>query len=252
MIHIPTLSFCITCKNRFYQIRNTLQKNLDDNRMFDFLVEFILVDFGSTDGLREWIAENFKPDLSTGYLKYYYTDKLEYWHASIAKNTAHFLSQNDIVVNLDCDNYTGHNGGKYVIQNFLAYKWQDIIFHQRDEDLHNGAYGRIGVLRKHFDSIGGYDESLGPMGHQDTDLIARLSMLGLIYVRNGDQRYNQAIRNTKNESIAYTNSDMQWYTMNEKNKHFSYEKIANARIIANHRLYGIRENIQDISGNIIV
>ncbi len=54
------ISFCITCKNRLHQIRQTLPKNLEDNRRLQELVEFVLVDFGSTDGLRKWISDNFK------------------------------------------------------------------------------------------------------------------------------------------------------------------------------------------------
>ena len=124
---LTSLSFCITCKNRIHQIRQTLQKNLDDNRSHQDMIEFVLVDFGSTDGLKKWILSNFYQELSSGYLRYYYTDELPLWHASIAKNTAHSLARNNILVNLDCDNYTGRMGGNFVIQtfikhNFYAYK----------------------------------------------------------------------------------------------------------------------------------
>ena len=64
------LSFCIACKNRLYQIKQTLPQNLEDNRKAKDFVEFILVDFGSDDGLQEWIAENFVNEIEEGYLKY--------------------------------------------------------------------------------------------------------------------------------------------------------------------------------------
>jgi hypothetical protein len=66
MITIPTLSFCITCKNRFYQIIQTLKKNLEDNRLHSDWIEFILIDFGSTDGLHDWVMNNFMEDIKTG------------------------------------------------------------------------------------------------------------------------------------------------------------------------------------------
>ncbi|GHU87769.1 hypothetical protein FACS1894155_01340 [Bacteroidia bacterium] len=120
--------------------------------MDSLIVEFILVDFGSTDGLKEWIGENFKQELKSGYLKYYYTEKLSSWHASIAKNTAHFYADNDILVNLDCDNYTGYRGGKFVIQQFIQSKDFKIVLHQFNQ-YGDGSFGRIGVLRRFFDAI---------------------------------------------------------------------------------------------------
>ena len=47
------LSFCITCKNRLHQISKTLPQNLKDNKNKD--IEFILVDFSSKDGLKEYV-----------------------------------------------------------------------------------------------------------------------------------------------------------------------------------------------------
>lgn len=115
MIHPPAISFCITCKNRIHQIRQTLKQNLDDNRLHRDFVEFVLVDFGSKDGLRDWVFNNFSVELASGYLKYYYTENLPHWHASVAKNTAHLCASGDILVNLDCDNFTGLWGGVMVI-----------------------------------------------------------------------------------------------------------------------------------------
>ena len=82
------VSFCITCKNRLHQIRQTLRKNLSDNIMHQDFIEFILVDFSSTDGLFDWIISNFQSEMTSGYLKYYYTEALPYWHASIANDHA--------------------------------------------------------------------------------------------------------------------------------------------------------------------
>ncbi len=225
-LNIPKLSFCITCKNRLHQLSQTLSKNLDDNRMSRDLIEFVLVDFGSTDGLQEWIFENFQNDLDTGYLKYFYTEKLPFWHASIAKNTAHLLADHEILVNLDCDNFTGINGGRLIIGQFLNQK-NDIITHQFGGDIYDGSYGRIGVKRERFLEVGGYNEEFESMAYQDTDLINRLVATGSQYINIPDPRYNQAIRNTKEEGVLHTNSSISWIEMLSKNKKISEENIRN-------------------------
>lgn len=247
MIPIPTLSFCITCKNRFHQISQTLRKNLDDNWLHREWIDFILVDFGSTDGLKNWVLNNFQDDLLSGYLKYYYTEELPNWHASIAKNTAHRLVTHEILVNLDCDNYTGYHGGQFVIRQFLQNR--NIILHQFGGDVYDGSYGRIGVLKKYFDCIGGYDESFGPMGYQDADLIERLKRTGLEYRYEGDIRFCRAILNTKEEGLAYTNISMDYETMVFLNRRKSAENINNGRLIANTDHYGISGTIYDHNGN---
>ena len=244
-----TLSFCITCKNRFHQISRTLWKNLEDNRSQQQQVEFVLVDFGSTDGLKEWIVNNFQEELISGYLRYYYTDELPYWHMSIAKNTAHLLARNDILVSLDCDNYTGCQGGKFVIDKFVNHR-MDIVFHQFSGNLYDGTHGRISVLKKYFHSVGGYDESFEPVNFEDSDLIDRLKEKGLMYIRASNKRYNQAITNTKQEGMIYIESTKNCIEMLRENGEKSKQNIKNGCFIANAGVFGIRKNVYDHRGKL--
>lgn len=248
MIPIKTLSFCITCKNRFHQISQTLKKNLDDNRLHNDWIEFILVDFGSTDGLHDWIIDNFDDDLNSGYLKYYYTDELTYWHASIGKNTAHYCANHEIVVNLDCDNFVGYLGGQFVIQNFLRN--ENIVLHQFSGNYTDGSFGRISVLKNYFDFIGGYDESLNSIGYEDNDLINRLKMAGLHYILSPNSKYCSAIPNTKEEGMLNTNSSLTYNEINELNGRISNSNIEKGKLIANNGIYGIRKNLFDHHGHL--
>ena len=247
---VPSLSFCITCKNRFHQISKTLQKNLDDNRMFKDLMEFVLVDFGSTDGLRDWIVEHFRNELKENYLKYYYTDELPFWHCSIAKNTSHLLAKNEILVNLDCDNYTGYNGGRFVIRQWLKHR-EKIVLHQFDGNYWCGSYGRIATDRDTFRKFGGYDESFEPASMQDEDLINRLTGAGLKYVYIPDERYNRAIKNGKEETIAYVRSEMDYEEMVLKNRAISEKNLKAGNWTVNNGQWGIRKNLFDLEGRII-
>ena len=239
MIRIPSISFCITCKDRFQQISKTLKKNLDDNRLHKEFIEFILVDFGSTDGLRDWIISNFIDDLKSGYLHYYYTEEQSFWHFSICKNTSHFCANNDIVVNLDCDNYVGFLGGQYVIRQFIENR--NIILHQTQGDFLDGTYGRISVLKDFFDLIGGYNESFEPLGFEDIDLISRFKAIGLKYKRFSNYRFCEAIKNPRPEGFE---------NMSESNSKKSEANIDEGKIIANNGLYGIRNNLFDYNGHI--
>jgi len=237
MIKIPTLSFCITCMNRFYQISQTLKKNLDDNRLHKDLIEFILVDFGSTDGLKDWIIKNFVDDLKSGYLKYYYTEEQSFWNAPLCKNTSHFCANNDIVVNLDCDNYVGFVGGQFVIRHFIENG--NIVFHQFGGDAFDGSYGRISLLRKHFEFIGGYDESFEPLGFEDCDLINRLKAIKFKYILSSNKRFCDAVRNQRPNGFE---------AMDQSNTIKSNGNINRGKIIANNGLFGIRNNLYDYRG----
>jgi hypothetical protein len=221
-----------------------LRQNLEDNRLHQRFIEFVLIDFGSVDGLRDWIISEFLEDLFSGYLRYYFTDMLPSWHASIAKNTAHLCAKNDIVVNLDCDNFTGYLGGQFIINTFNQYR-MDIVCQQYGGDKYDGSFGRISVLRKYFQQIGGYDETFGPMAYHDDDLIFRLQMLGLILISKPDSEFNKAIRNTKEEGLKYTGSIKNYKTIHYENRKKSIFNLSEGFLTANDGCFGIRKNLFD-------
>ncbi len=247
MVEIPKISFCTTCKNRIHQIKETLPRNLDDNFLFKNLIEFVVVDFGNSDGLSDWVLNSFTDELNSGYLAYYYTDELPFWHASIAKNTAHLMASNELVVNLDCDNYTGKFGGKFVIQNFIKSGF-DIILHQFSQNYGDGTYGRIGLAKKNFEQLGGYDESFEPMGFQDTDLILRAQKVGLRYKHGYNPKYTSATKNSTSDKIKYCKSSLSYDEMNQINRLKSLRNIENGMFEANKGLWGIRKNILNYKG----
>lgn len=233
------LSFCITCKDRLYQLKNTLPINLIHNKNSRNIIEFILVDF-DTPNLREWIYSNFGKELASGYLKYYYTDKLSNWHASLCKNIAHVYASGVIVSNLDCDNYTGNNGGLHIIKNF---KSNNILFHQWSGYQKDGSYGRISMLKSVFMHLNGYDQSLLPMGYQDHDIILRfIYVYGAInykkYAKNSIEikKYSRAIKNDKSKSISNLDKKydkLSWESMNKINKIISRNRITRGIYRAN-------------------
>ena len=196
------------------------------------VIEFVLVDFGSTDGLQEWVAENFVDEIKTGYLKYFYTEELPFWHASIAKNTAHDLANNRIVVNLDCDNFTGKDGGLFVIDNMLKFGIDETVLHQFGNKW-DGSYGRITMTKSNFLKLGGYDESFEPAGYEDKDLLLRAQLSGLFYYNMVDSEYNRAIPNSFEDTIVHSSSPLSWQEMDKRNRQLSFTNITTGKITAN-------------------
>ena len=223
------LSFCISCMNRLHQISKTLIKNLEDNKNQN--IEFILVDFNSNDGLKEYIFTNnyIKKYLDSKQLKYFFTDKLKYWHASIAKNTTHKLANGKFLVNLDCDNFIGKDGGDLLLK--LFKEDEDIIISQSRNIFGSGTAGRISLSKENFTKLGGYDEFFYPMGYQDTDLINRAIELNLKLIHLN--KNNLAIKNSKEDSIKNCGLNIDYIKMENMNKLISNLNISSKNLIAN-------------------
>ena len=229
------LSFCTTHQNRLHQIRHTLPANLEHNRRHADIIEFVLVDFIKDDNVELWdfVKKNFAEDLESGYLKYFSTRKLPYFHASIAKNTSHRLARGGILVNLDCDNFTGPNGGRVVLNHFA--KSRNVFLHQFSDGYLYGNFGRIGYRKKDFMAIGGYDQLMLPMGYQDMDLITRLQAYGKTKISFDSAEFNRAITNDK-EYLHPATGIVDYGVMNSLNKEMSLYNINNNIIVANQNL----------------
>lgn len=238
----------MTCKNRFYQIRKTLPKNLKDNYRHKSIIEFVLVDFDSSDGLRTWILTNFKKELNQNYLKFFHTKELAHWHMSIAKNTAHLYASGEILVNLDCDNYTGRNGGYFLLNCFNKYAYP-IVIHQFSGQLHDGSFGRISARRGDFHKIGGYDESFGPMAYQDIDLLHRIILnCNARYLGIKNSNFNRALANTKELGTKYCITKLNHIELHKHNMKISKQNISKGKFVANKGDFGIRKGVYDHKG----
>ncbi|WP_171169643.1 glycosyltransferase family 2 protein [Streptomyces sp. I05A-00742] len=211
------VSYCTTCKNRLWQLSETLPDNL--RRVVEAgNSEIVLVNYNSDDELDTWVRR-FERHIESGILRYLHQQTEPYFHASKAKNLAHLAATGQYLVNLDADNYIGDT-----IPTWRALWEEDphlIIrgFSPNADgrlDPGNGSYGRIGLSRTAFDTLGGYDEGLLAMGCQDRDLVDRARAHGMRVVRV-DQRMPFAIRNTDAEKVKYTGSSLSWYDMWQEN-----------------------------------
>ena len=131
------LSYCISIMNRLYQLKETLRVNIDNSINES---EFIIIDYNSNDGLKEYIYDNFQDEILNGKLKYIFTDKVKYWHASICKNTTHMHAKGKYIVNLDCDNFIGNKGDELIL-NIFSENEDNIIISQTNNIVSSGNGG---------------------------------------------------------------------------------------------------------------
>jgi len=225
------ISFCTTCMNRLNDIRETLPFNIFANEHYPNL-EFVLLDYNSSDGLGEWIRENMMEHIVSGRLKYYRIEGPEYFDMSYSRNVAFKLATGEIVNNLDADNYTV-NPNDPPIMSFAERlnKTADIfsekvIFGKSRQFLH----GRIGFYRHEFISLGGYDEDIKGYGYDDTDLLIRAECMGFKLDKWGGQ-FCERIKTWKKDKDK--NLEYHWDDTRRENRLLSQMNVAEGKFVAN-------------------
>lgn len=164
------IAFCITSRNRLWQLSQTLKANL--SKLGDGQI-ISLVDYGSSDGLSGWIWKNFEQDIKNGKLSFFEVSNKVSWNLARAKNLSHRLADAKYLFNLDADNSIDE---KDILMISKAAKEQKVV-HQFSGNFNDGSCGRIGLTKELFERIGGYDESLLSMSVQDVDLLRRILSL---------------------------------------------------------------------------
>ncbi len=226
-----SISFCTTCMNRFFHLRQTIIQNIEDNKSYPG-VEFVLINYNSQDGLHEWVRSNLRKYIDIGLLNYYYTQEPEFFHVCKAKNLAHRAANGNIVCNVDGDNFTGKDFAYFI--NFLFNKHgDDSILHFRKKPLW-GTEGRIALLKTKFLELGGYDESFLPTGHEDHDLLNRAKAMGMNYSNYEIENFLRYLSNTtKEKSRNFQDDNAYYYDYESANRKSSNLNIANNKLIAN-------------------
>jgi hypothetical protein len=212
--------------NRLNHIQQTLERNILDNISYPG-VEFVLLDYHSTDGLSEWIAEEMSVYLRQGILSYYRYEDAEYFDRSHSRNMAFKLANGDIICNVDADNFLGKNFAFYLHDRFEENKNIFVI-----PDTHKQFYyirdvmGRFCVQRNDFLAIAGYDEKMSGYGYEDNDLYERLVKSGRNEVVIQDWSFLRTIRHTNEARIMN-----EFFTNCFLNIYVYYESFTRSQII---------------------
>ncbi|WP_413668184.1 glycosyltransferase family 2 protein [Mucilaginibacter sp. Mucisp86] len=172
----PKISFCTVCMNRLHHLSKTLPQNISDNRTYPY-VEFVIVDYNSSDGLYEWISTNFRKELSTGLVRYYRTNQPHYFNRSHSRNMAFKKASGDVLCNIDADNFTGPFFAQYIGEYF---KSNPNAFLTPDYSVRD-VMGRLCVKATDFAEVRGFNEHLEGYGYDDMDIYKRLEAKGLLH-----------------------------------------------------------------------
>ncbi len=172
------ISICTVCMNRLHHIMQTLPANIENNIDYPE-VEFVLLDYNSSDGLEEWVKNNMGQYLESGILKYYRTEEPVFFDRTHSRNLLFKLATGDIISNVDADNYTGIGYAAYLNEVFSEDKDIYVVADtkKRYYFLRN-AFGRFACQRKDYMAIGGMDETMKSYGSETIDLYERLANLG--------------------------------------------------------------------------
>jgi len=189
--------------NRLHHLKQTLPVNLEDNRSYKN-IEFVLLDYNSTDGLEEWVKSDLEKYIDEGILVYYKTTEPTYFHRSHSRNMAFQLATGDVICNIDADNFTGKDFAQYIYEHFAV---NSNIFIAADTlDRHyfiRDVFGRICFWKDDFYTVGGFDETMDGYGSEDLDLLNRLKGLGREEVIIMDMAFLSAITHDDGERVQH-------------------------------------------------
>jgi hypothetical protein len=231
------LLFVISVFNRVNHFKITLPKNICAVRNFEN-AGLLVVDFGGEDSaeIADFLDKQFSFDIMMGKLIYYKAIKSwSKFHMSTAKNIAHRLVESEYYFSLDADNFISIEDISDVLNaikddpDILLHQttgaapmqylmWEKYNLFPNKSIYHNttptwdGSSGRIGVSKKCFDTVNGYNEFFTGMGMEDNDFLMRNILSGCHY------KHLEIIRPPETIYIKHGTEDVKHaHAENEKN-----------------------------------
>ncbi|WP_276089673.1 glycosyltransferase family A protein [Pedobacter sp. JY14-1] len=190
----PKISFCTVSMNRTEHFKQTFLKNVLDNVNYPY-VEFIILDYNSTDGLGEYVRDYLQMYIKTGIVKYYHNTEPIFFNMPHAKNMALKLADGDIICLVDADNYIGNGFAAYVANNLIKSQFLTTIY-KRKPSTNSDVLGRICLFKSDFHRLKGFDEGFKYYGLEDLDFVQRLEIAGCFRKVIKTNKYLKAISHT--------------------------------------------------------
>ena len=214
------IAFVTTCKNRTQHLSETLPANIDGNPNS----KFIVLDYNSQDGLRDYIRTAHGRALNAGQLTLYSHTDAPVFRMGHAKNMAArlgMLEGADVLVTLDADNFTGAGFEDFIADHLSGPQTFLCPDFPRIKSLPHGPLrpargyaGRLAIRAQDFLKMGGYDETFETWRGEDIDLIARMNRVGFA-MKTIDNRYLNAIAHNSEVRFAEYPHAKQYETQGE-------------------------------------
>lgn len=224
------ISFCTVSMNRLHHLKQTLPKNIEDNEAYENL-QFIILDYNSTDGLEDWVKSNMQKYIDKKKLKYYKTTEPTLFQRAHSTNLLFKLASGEILCKVDADNYTGKDFAHFINQQFnlsnnIFLTAIDFNRLSSNKVVPSDAFGRVCFHKNSFLSIKGYTEAMTGHGFDDYDFTNRLELAGFNRVLIKDPHFLKAITHDDSERIGN-----EFINKNLEDVYFSYLNPAESIII---------------------
>ena len=195
------ISICTVCMNRLFHLRKTLPVNIRENMNYPD-IEFVLLDYNSSDGLEQWVRSNMMHYIESGILKYYRTTEPAYFSMSHSKNMISTLASGNILCMMDADNYAGANYAAWINSVFVQKGNNSVVSAFTSDGLkYIDMGGKITFHRHLFNKARGFDESFVGYGMDDKDLLVRLEKAGGIPITIENKGFMRFIGHSATERL---------------------------------------------------
>lgn len=223
-----SISVCITCMNRLYDLKNVLPQNLLDSK--DYApAEFVILDYNSQDGLEEWIKKEMMGEILSGRIVYCRTTDPQYFCYNHSRNLCFRMASNEIIANVDADNLM-HPGYLQRINQCLSIANQKVIAVPENFLQPNSTRmllkGRFAIHKRDMQIFRGYDEDLDEgFGYDDVNFLMRVMLAGFTLSRfeakftetHQHSSTEEHVRFVKNKDIKQTLARNANITINKLN-----------------------------------
>lgn len=98
------ISFCMTAMNRLDHVKQTLFRNIIENDDYP-TAQFVLLDYGSRDGLGHWIQENAMGFIESSKLVYLRLEDVTYYSMAHSRNVCFLAADGPVLCNVNADNF---------------------------------------------------------------------------------------------------------------------------------------------------